>query len=166
MFLDRIYAHLVRKAIVYLWLLVLFVAFSRYFMFVINVSDSLPGTIFVIQKGAHPQKGDFAAFKYQGGGPYDRGALFLKVMKGVPGATVSASEQANGYIDYFVDGVLVGTAKPLSKQGRPLKAGPTGVIPPGSYYMAASSPDSLDSRYDLVGWVQDSQIVGEAYRIY
>jgi conjugal transfer pilin signal peptidase TrbI len=32
--------------------------------------------------------------------------------------------------------------------------------------MAASNPDSLDSRYALVGWVAEEQIVGRAFRIF
>lgn len=164
--LDAIYSHLFRRAPVYLWLLAAMVAFSRYFTISINVSDSLPGVLFLVQKGAKPGKGDLAAFRYNGGGPYERGSLFLKRVLGVPGSVVTATDRGGGYRDYFVDGQFAGRAKPVSKGGMPLAPGPVGVIQEGHYYMAAPNPDSLDSRYALVGWVQNSQIVGRGIKIF
>lgn len=164
--LEAIYSHLARRAAMYIWMLVAIVAFGRYFTLTINVSDSLPGTIFLVQKGAKPGKGDLAAFRYNGGGPYKRGAMFLKRVVGTPGATVTSHDVGYGYRDYFVDGEFVGRAKPLSTAGKPLQPGPVGVIPQGHYYMAAPNPDSLDSRYALVGWVADNQIVGRGIRIF
>jgi conjugal transfer pilin signal peptidase TrbI len=163
---EKLYSHFTRRAVMYLWMLVTFVAFGRYFTLTINVSDSLPGTIFLVQKGAKPGKGDLAAFWYNGGGPYERGSLFLKRVLGMPGSVVTATDWGNGYRDYFVDGQFAGSAKPLSKDGMPLAPGPVGVIQEGHYYMAAPNPDSLDSRYALVGWVADSQIVGRGIKIF
>lgn len=164
--LDAIYSHFSRRLLVYLWLLVVIVAFSRYFTISINVSDSLPGALFLVQKGSKPRKGDLTAFRYIGGGPYERGALFLKRMVGIPGSSVVVKDAGGGYHDYFVDGLFVGRAKPFSKNGISLKTGPEGTIPAGRYYMAAPNPDSLDSRYAMVGWVSDEQIVGRAFRIF
>lgn len=163
---DRIFHHLGRRAPIYLWLLVAIAAFGRYFTISINVSDSLPGTVFLVQKGARPDKGDLAAFRYGGGGPYERGSLFLKRMVGTPGSVVERVDVGEGYWDYYVDGLFVGRAKPTSRAGLPLEPGPVGKIPPGHYYMAAPAPDSLDSRYALVGWVGDDQIVGRAFRVF
>lgn len=165
--LDAIYAHFVRRIAIYLWLLVALIAFGRHFTVSINASDSLPGIVFLVQKGTWPpRKGDLVAFRYTGGGPYQAGALFLKRIAGVPGAYVTAIDAGDGYRDYYVDGVFVGRAKPISRTGVPLRHGPVGVIPPGRYYMAAPHPDSLDSRYALVGWVADEQIVGRAFKIF
>jgi conjugal transfer pilin signal peptidase TrbI len=164
--LETAYNHLTRRALVYLWLLVAVLAFARYFTISINVSDSLPGTLFLVQKGAKPQKGDFAAFRYAGGGPYRRGVLFLKRLVGAQGTVVEARATGDGFRDFFVDGRYVGRAKPRSRGGMPLTPGPVGIIPKGRYYMVAPNPDSLDSRYALVGWVGDDQIVGTAYRLF
>lgn len=165
--LNAIYLHLSRRLPVYLWLLVAIAAFSRHFTISINISDSLPGTLFLVQKGVRPAgKGDLTAFRYAGGGPYEHGALFLKRIEGIPGSTVTTRDAGGGYRDYLVDGQFVGRAKPLSKTGMPLKPGPEGIIPDGHYYMAAPNPDSLDSRYAMVGWVADEQIVGRAFRIF
>ena len=79
---------------------------------------------------------------------------------------MSAVNAGDGLRDYYVNEKFVGRAKPLSRAGKPLIPGPAGIIPPHRYYMAAPHPDSLDSRYALVGWVSDDQIIGKAYRIY
>lgn len=162
---DALYGHFARRVHVYLWLLVAFVGLSRYFTVCLNVSTSLPGTIFVVAKAAAPDVGDLAAFRYQGDGPYERGALFLKRIAGLPGSIVTVSDAGAGYRDYYVNGTFVGRAKPISKMGMSLVPGPVGIIPDGHYYVAAPHPDSLDSRYALVGWISKEQIVGKAFRI-
>ncbi len=164
--LDTLYRHLVRRATIYLWVFVAFVAFGRYFSLTINVSDSLPGTIFLVEKGTKPGKGDLAAFRYGGGGPYERGVLFLKRILGVAGSEVVAEDVGKGYREYFVDGQSVGRAKPISKGGKPLQHGPVGIIPNGHFFMSAPHPDSLDSRYALVGWVAETELVGRAISLY
>ena len=54
----------------------------------------------------------------------------------------------------------------MSRRGEALEPGPTGLIPPGRYYVRAPHPDSLDSRYRLTGWVDASQIIGRAYALF
>jgi len=163
---DRVYVHLGKWAPLYVWLLVVLIALGRTFYVSINVSHSIPGTLFLVHKGAVPQLGDMAAFRHAGAGGYEAGALFLKRVAGVSGSIVTAKDAGAGFRDYFVDGRFVGRAKPVSRSGEPLKPGPDGAIPPGHYYMAADHPDSFDSRYAAVGWVAQRQIVGVAYRIF
>ena len=67
--LNRIYRHLACQAPIYLWLVVAMVAFGRHYAVTVNLSESLPGTLFLIQKGVHPAQGDLAAFLYNGVGP-------------------------------------------------------------------------------------------------
>jgi conjugal transfer pilin signal peptidase TrbI len=164
--LDTVYSHLDRRAAAYLWLLVALVAFGRHFTLALNVSDSLSGTIFLVEKGGPAGRGELVAFRHGGGGPFTRGALFLKRVAGMPNSIVTHQDTGNGYYDYFVDGRYVGRAKPKSKVGLPLEPGPTGTIPQGRYYMTAPHPDSFDSRYALVGWVADARIVGRAFRVF
>lgn len=164
--INRLYHHFSKQAPLYLWVVVLVVLAGRYLALSINLSDSLTGKLYIVQKGTKPSLGDFAAFRYQGGGPYDQGVWFLKRVKGVAGSVVNANELRTGFIDYYVNGEYVGRAKPRSKSGIPLAAGPTGTIPSRHYYMEAPNPDSLDSRYALVGWVSDEQIVGRAYEVF
>lgn len=164
--LNRIFRNVSRYAPAYLWLLTFWVFLGRYIVLSINISDSLPGRVYLIQKGIKPDLGDFAAFLYQGGGPYPSGARFLKLVKGVAGANVQTVQVEAGYIDFFVNGSFVGRAKPTSKTGSSLIPGPTGTIPQHHYYMAAPNPDSLDSRYALVGWVDEAQVIGRAIQVF
>lgn len=163
--MEKIYRHLVKYHAAYIWVLVLYLAFVQHYTLAINVSNSLDGVIYLIHKGELPQKGDLVAFRYRGGGPYAPGARFLKVVVGTEGSVVTAVDLGDGYKEYFVDGRSVGKAKPTSKEGMPLKHGPTGTLPEGRYFVSAPNPDSLDSRYELVGWVTKDQIIGRAWRI-
>ena len=90
--LDVLWSHVARRATSYLWLLVAISAFGRWFVLSINVSDSLPGTLFLVEKGILPAKGELVAFRYAGGGPYERDALFLKRLIGVQGSVVTAMD--------------------------------------------------------------------------
>lgn len=164
--LDRLHRHLARRSPMYLWLLVALAALGRHYVITLNLSDSLPGTLFLVQKGMKASRGELMAFRYGGGRPYPSGALFLKRLIGLPGSLVTTKDAGGGFRDYYVDGLPAGRAKPESKEGLPLAQGPEGVIPPGHYYLAAPHPDSLDSRYALVGWVGEAQIVGRALRIF
>jgi conjugal transfer pilin signal peptidase TrbI len=141
------------------------VVFGRYFVISINLTESLPGRLYLIQKGVRPSLNDFAAFQYQGGGPYAPGTRFLKIVKGLEGAQVVAIESYSGFRDFYVNGSFVGRAKPMARSGSPLSPGPTGTIPPHHYYMSAPNPDSLDSRYALVGWVDERFVIGRAIQI-
>lgn len=164
--LDALYTHFSRYAAYYLWGMVAILLMARSYTLALNISNSLPGTIYLVEKNSRPQQGELAAFRYGGGGPYAKGVTFLKQVRGMPGAFVSMQEAGNGFTDFSLDGLHVGRAKPVSTTGMPLKPGPAGTIPPGHYYMYAPHPDSLDSRYSLVGWVRSDQIVGRAYLLF
>lgn len=165
---DTLYAHISRFFPLYLWLLVGCIAFGRSYLLAFNLTDSLPGTIFLIQKeeGLNPRPGEMVAFLYGGGGPYNSGTVFVKIVKGVAGSWVTAKAVEADCYDYFVDEEFVGRSKPLSKAGYPLKSGPVGAIPQNHYYLSAPHPDSLDSRYEWVGLVARDRIIGRAYRIF
>lgn len=144
-----------------LWLMVGYLVVAHTYLLTINLTDSLPGTIFLIDKRAFPREGELLAFRWANDWPYPKGSIFVKRLSGLPGAMVTARDRR-----YFVDGREIGIAKPLSRSGVALKPGPIGVIPPGHYFVSADHPDSLDSRYDLTGWVGDKQIIGKAWRVF
>ncbi len=89
------------------------------------------------------------------------GSTFIKEVVGMPGDRVEAR---SGVYTVLHDGqmVTVGLAKSVSRKGLPLPAGPVGVIPPGHYFIRGTHPDSLDSRYAMMGWVTSDRIVGLA----
>lgn len=146
----------------YLTPIVVAVAFNHYAMIGVNVTDSLNDHVFVTIKGDFtPERGDKMAYRWHGGGGFPEGSIFVKVVRGVPGDVVTRQGR-----DFFVNGNYVGTAKEISKTGKPLEAGPVGVIPPGHYYVATPHPDSLDSRYALSGWIKQDTIKGKVYGLF
>jgi conjugal transfer pilin signal peptidase TrbI len=144
-----------------LWAMVGYLAVTNSFLITVNLSDSLPGTLFVIDKRAFPKEGELLAFRWARDWPYPAGSIFVKRLSGRPGAVVSATGSR-----YFVDGREVGVAKSKAKTGALLQPGPIGVIPPGHYFVSAEHPDSLDSRYALTGWISDEQVLGKAVKIF
>lgn len=136
--------------------------FNAFFKVGVNVSPSLPGHVYIIIKGDRDiKRGDYAAFRWNGKGPYKSGLTFLKVVRGMPGDTVTAEGRR-----FFVNGDFVGVAKTKSLTGMPLSTGPIGVIPEGQYYVFAPHPDSLDSRYALTGWICHEDILGRAVVLF
>ena len=83
---------------------------------------------------------------------------YLKTVRGLPGMTVAVAEDGT----VSLDGEPVGRAKMHARDGRPLAAIAPGVIPPGRYFLHADHPDSHDSRYDEIGPVPRSRILGRA----
>ena len=160
-FRERLDEHLRRRAVAYLLATFGAALFQAHFCFGLNASGSLPHRFFLIHKGELPQRGQYVAFRWRGGGPYPAGATFVKIVAGLPGDTVTGADR-----DFFVNGTHVGKAKTVSRQGVPLELGPTGVLPAGRYYVQAPHPDSLDSRYRLSGWISQNQIIGRAYALF
>ena len=144
-----------------LWIAAAYLAFGRAYLVAFNLTESLPGTLFLIQKGTLPNRGDLVAFRWQANWPYPQGSLFVKRLIGVPGSVVNAIGR-----DFFVDGRPVGRAKERARTGELLEIGAVGTIPEAHYSVAGEHPDSLDSRYRLTGWITRQQIVGTAHRIF
>ncbi len=152
----------------------------------INTTHSLPNHLFLIHRGEKVTRGDYVCFEWQGAAPdsaiqapqaphsthtphsphsphspYPASTRFIKIVKGLEGDQVTQSQR-----EFFVNGVSQGHAKEKDRLGQKLALGPTGVIPTGALYVWAPHPDSLDSRYELAGWIQHSQIIGRAYVIF
>ena len=137
-------------------------AFSLKFAVTINLSYSLPGTVYLIVK--NPQyvyRGDMVAYKYYGL-IYPKRTPFMKIVKGVHKDTVTAHGR-----EYFVNGQSVGMAKEKSLAGSPLMSNHfTGVIPPGKLWVSTPDQDSLDSRYEDNGLISEGQVYGKAYKLW
>ncbi|WGS45740.1 S26 family signal peptidase [Burkholderia sp. JSH-S8] len=136
-------------------------ALTPWFDFSINLTQSLPGTLYVTLIGAPVKRGDLVAFYWRGGATYPQGVVFIKRVMGVAGDVVTVRNGA-----YFVNDTRIGVAKPRTRAGVPLAPARPGVIQPDSYFVATPHPDSLDSRYVLTGNVPRSAIQGRAYEIF
>ena len=157
----RAAAHLRRRGLAYAASLAGALWFHSHYALGLNATHSLPGTLYLIERGALPQCGEHVAFRWAGGGPYPAGVTFIKVLAGQPGDTV-----ARDGATFIVAGTALGQAKPTSRRGEPLEPGPTGTLPEGRYFVYAPHPDSLDSRYALTGWIAREQLIGRARAIF
>ena len=135
--------------------------FQSHYALGLNATHSLPGTLYLIERGTIAQRGEHLAFRWAGGGPYPAGVTFIKLLAGQPGDTV-----ARDGATFIVAGRTLGEAKPMSRRGEALQPGPTGTLPQDRYFVFAPHPDSLDSRYALTGWIAREQIIGRARAIF
>lgn len=126
------------------------------------VTDSLPHRAYLVLKfDREPVRGGYYAFRFPGAGPYPADAPFVKEFAGVPGDVVHREGRA-----FFIEGRPVGVAKERAKAGFPLALGPVGPVPPHMYYVHAPHPDSLDSRYAMVGLIARPRVIGRAVPIW
>jgi conjugal transfer pilin signal peptidase TrbI len=160
--LDALYAHLLRNYLVYIALVLSYAVFSAHYEFSINVSESLPGTLYLVEKGTMPTRNEYVAFYYPGDFIYPKGTHFLKRVAGIEGDVVTSQNQ-----HYFVNNKEVGFAMTVTSAGKPIQANDfAGVIPAGHFYVRGDHPLSLDSRYKAVGLVSARMIIGRGFKVF
>jgi conjugal transfer pilin signal peptidase TrbI len=135
-------------------------ALSPWYLFGLNIDNSLPGYVYVVIRDEQPARLDIAAFRTPPNPYYPAGAPFIKVVLGVPGDKVSRK----GW-EFFVNGTAIGIAKERTRHGLPLTPGPTGVLPSDNYFFWTPNIDSYDSRYGEIGWITSDRILGRAVRL-
>ena len=135
-------------------------ALSPWYLFGLNIDNSLPGYVSVVIRDEQPARLDIAAFRTPPNPYYPAGAPFIKVVLGVPGDKVSRSGR-----EFFINGVPVGHAKEHTRHGFPLTPGPTGMLPSDNYFFWTPNIDSYDSRYGEFGWITSDRILGRAMRL-
>ena len=130
----------------------------RRYRFALNETDSLPNWAFIADQARRdPKRGELVVFVAPPNPFYPPGMAFGKIVGGVPGDLVERHGRA-----FYVNGRFIGLAKARAQDGRVVAPGPVGRIPPGRYFVYTPSKDSLDSRYDLVGWAPRQRILGLA----
>lgn len=145
-----------------LLLVAVFVAISnRWFIYSINVTHSLNGTVYVIRKGEQVKKGDYVGFRWKGDQLYSSGATFVKIVSGVPGDNVSLDGRK-----VYVNGKFIGIAKEKSARGIPLEPIKPTIIKDGEIFVSTPAKDGYDSRYERVGLIKESAILGKAYELF
>lgn len=135
---------------------------SPWYRLGINGTESLPGVLYLVFKHATPDsRGDLVAFFPPENRFYPRGMFFIKKAMGMPGDEVTRKGQ-----DFHINGEFIATAKTHSRSRKPLRPGPTGVIPDGRYFVWTPHPDSYDSRYEDIGWISKDRVIGRAVRLF
>lgn len=156
------------RAIVLLWGAVLTLGLSgigsvigEQYQFALNETESLPNWAFMIDRHKlEPKRGDFFAFVAPPNRYYPAGFRFTKQVVGVPGDVVTIKDR-----QFSINGKPVGIAKTADKEGRMVEMAAPGVIPEGRYFVSTPSPDSLDSRYRIIGLIPKARLVGQAFPV-
>ncbi len=160
--LDALSAHLLRHYLGYVVLVLSYAAFAERFEFSINVSESLPGTLYLVEKGKLPTRDEYVSFYYPSDFIYPKGVMFLKRVVGVGGDVVHSQNH-----HFFVNGKEAGFAMSATSTGQPIQANRfEGVIPAGYFYVKGDHPLSLDSRYAAVGLVSTQMIIGRGFKMF
>jgi conjugal transfer pilin signal peptidase TrbI len=130
-----------------------------------NFTPSLPYTVAVLEGRRILRRGDYIVFRFDGSAKDHYAGLggqpLFKQVVGLPGDIVSVDGRA-----VAVNGHPVGMAKTHAFDRRPLSPIEPGVIPAGHYFVAGTSPDSLDSRYRESGLVSDRQVIGSVIPLF
>ncbi|KNH06834.1 Conjugative signal peptidase TrhF [Candidatus Burkholderia brachyanthoides] len=103
---------------------------NPWFDYSVNLTHSLPGTLYVTHIGEPVRRGDLVAFRWHGGATYQRGVTFIKQVAGMSGGIVSI----RGGI-YFVNETAIGRTQPTTLVGVPLTPAASGVILEGHYFL-------------------------------
>ena len=136
--------------------------FISRFQFAINLTESLAGRIFLIDKSDKSVKpGELVAFSSQNAAPIPDGITLIKRVAGVPGDRVSVE---NRFV--FINGQPVAFAKPTSRTGEPLLPVNSGAIPEGFFFAVGEHPDSFDSRYSPPGLIPLNTVRGQAHCLW
>lgn len=151
-----------RYSLLFVALLLGTVLFTSRYQFAVNMTESLPGSVFLIDK-SHKRavKGELIAFTWKNAPPIPDGITVIKRVAGVSGDSVKVENR-----HVLINGILVGRVKETSRTGEPLKAFAGCVIPENYFFAAGDHPDSFDSRYERPGLISTDAIKGRAFLLW
>lgn len=138
------------------------ILFTHRFQLAVNFTESLPGTVFLIDKKVKtPQKGELVAFTWKDAAPIPDGVTVIKRVAGLAGDKIVNKNRV-----ISVNDKPVGLAKTQAKTGEPLEAIASLSIPKGYFFAMGEHADSFDSRYVRPGLIAYNAIRGRAYRVW
>jgi conjugal transfer pilin signal peptidase TrbI len=136
-----------------------------HYQFYVNVSPSLPQKYWIVALQKKPKREDYVCFRAAPDialqNAFSQDVTMTKQVLGVVGDTVTREGR-----DFYINGQYIASAKTHSLKGEPLKVGLTGTLKTGQYYVSTPHKDSFDSRYEKMGWLEQSQIIGVAYPLW
>ncbi|MDV7546769.1 signal peptidase I [Acinetobacter pittii] len=129
----------------------------------LNTSQSLSGTVYLVnqndKKVVRNQLVAFVAPKTKYYSDYNR---FIKYTWGVAGDDVQFDKNGT----FYINGMKKGVAKSFTKHYEPLEHSESGTIPKGKFFVGTNHLDSFDSRYKLIGNIDEKNIIGRAYLLF
>ena len=134
---------------------------TQNFGYSINMTQSLPYKFWIIHLKQRPKRNDYVLFKAPIKSGVPQNTTVIKKVVGVANDLITTQSQ-----DFYINGKYIATAKKYSLQGERLKKGAEGQLKPGQYFVWTSHPDSFDSRYEKMGWINQEQVIGVAYSLW
>lgn len=135
----------------------LFISFKNNYVIDINLTESLPQKVFLVEKNAGFKRGDLVKFGFETTDErfYENGTEMIKYLMGVPGDEVVFKG-----LDFYINGEYIGTAKSNAKTGEKLVLNQSKVLGEDEYFVFSPHKDSFDSRYAMMGYIHKHQIQG------
>ncbi len=152
-----------RLATVLFLLASIYMAISQFAFLAVKVTNSIEGKLFVIWVGEQPKRYDLVMFKPKQHLIEAVGlAQWTKGVCGVAGDVVTHQNRT-----VFVNGKKVGDAISYSKLYQSnMELIDDMVIPEGFVFVCGTHVQSFDSRYKLVGLVDEKTFIGRATRLF
>ena len=153
-FLQR---NIFKKAVLILFCVMVFYGMATHTMlFVLNTTESLAYSFFVLKfrpepSKVCPSKDSYVLFRHAW-----MAAIIIKQVKGVPGSILRFDEHNHLWVDDF----CVGKIHATSSTGKPVTPIKAGVIPKGYVFGYATHDRSFDSRYQEFGLIRIESIQG------
>lgn len=149
------------------WLLLLALAevIQANYRIAVNRTPSLPYSFYLICLNDAVETGGFIAFHWHNGKPFPDGTVFTKRLLAATGDKVTRHGRDVTVGDVTLHGKAYGITGRRLFPNDQLREGDN-IIPPGKYFVAGDHEYSLDSRYGLLGLVDQKEVIGRAYPIF
>lgn len=157
--------HIKSHAVTWLLAIAMYMLIRANYRLAINQTPSLPYHLFLICLDERIETGVLVAFKWHNGTPYPDGYVFVKRLVASPGEIVIKKRRDFVVGNRTFIGKEIGLSKRTLFPNDELHNGKN-TIQPGKYFVVGDHEYSLDSRYDLLGLVDESNVIGRAYPIF
>lgn len=126
-----------------------------------NLTQSLPGNVYIIKTGEVPSNGEVVAFRAPEKARFFRDHNYLKMIAAEEGDFVSHKD---GLV--FINGKQKAAILSRTQTGEKLVPGPTGQVPANHIYVLGKHERSYDSRYKSIGFINKNLIIGRAFKLF
>ncbi len=137
-------------------------AVSPWYVLMVNRSNSLPGTLFLLDRTMAPGCGDTTVFDMPSSARFYPGSRMIKKILGCAGDVISVSDRM-----VFINQREVAVAmERTTNQKYELHPITPGLLPANKVYLAATHKRSYDSRYESFGLRDTSELLGTAKKLF
>lgn len=165
LFMPKLLGHLRANGLAWLLLLTLASVIQANYRIAVNRTPSLPYGFYLICLNDVVETGGFIAFHWHNGKPFPDGTVFTKRLLAATGDKVVKHGRDVTVGDVTLHGKEYGITGRRLFPNDQLREGDN-IIPPGKYFVAGDHEYSLDSRYGLLGLVDQKEVIGRAYPIF